>query len=126
VYDAIPAHRRNQVDLRGDYMRPDRYAELVAAHTAAISMRMHGAIIAAVSGTPVLMANASDKAQALASRTGGGMRGIESREDLARLDELVRPLLDDPRAALVRQNEAVEQMRTLARTNATLVAGSLR
>jgi polysaccharide pyruvyl transferase WcaK-like protein len=126
VLAAIPAHRRNQVEVRGEYLRPDTYVELAARHVAVISMRMHGAILAAAGGTPVLMANASDKARALSERTDGGMAGIETSADLARLDELVRPLLDDPRQALVRQNEAVEQMRTLARTNATLVAGRLQ
>lgn len=122
---AIPPHLRNRVELVDEYLRPDAYAEIAARHTAAVSMRMHGAILAAVSGTPVLMANASDKALALAARTEGGMPSVANREDLGRLDELVLPLLENPLGILVGQNEAMERMRTLARENARLVAESL-
>jgi colanic acid/amylovoran biosynthesis protein WcaK/AmsJ len=122
VLAAIPAHQRNRIELRRGYLTPWQYAELAARHTALISMRMHGAIIASTAHTPVLLANGSDKAQGLAARTEGGMKAIASREDLTRLDDLVAPLLEDPRQARLRQNAAVEQMRRLAGRNAELVA----
>jgi polysaccharide pyruvyl transferase WcaK-like protein len=122
IFAAIPPHQRDMVEVRHGYLTPGQYAELAAQHMALISMRMHGAILAATTGTPVLMANASDKARALSHRTDGGMKGIAERSDLARLDELVAPLLEDPGQARVRQNAAVEEMRGLARRNAKLVA----
>lgn len=121
----VPAHQRDRITIHSDYLTPWQYAELAARHTALVSMRMHGAILAATAGTPVLMANASDKARALAERTGGGMRGIAERSDLARLDELAAPLLEEPREARLRQNAAVDQMRSLARRNAELVSERL-
>jgi polysaccharide pyruvyl transferase WcaK-like protein len=125
VYRAVPAHWRNRVTLTTEYLTPGRYAELAGQHTATVTMRMHGAIIASLARTPVLMLNASDKAVALSERTGGGMRAVRRREDVARFDELIGPLLEDRRAALAKQDEAVEQMRTLARRNAQLVAEAL-
>jgi hypothetical protein len=74
----------------------------------------------------VLVANASDKARALPERTSGGIRGIADRGDLDRLDELLIPMLDEPRDALVGQNRAVEQMQAHASRNARLVAEALR
>lgn len=125
VRAAIPAHLRDRVDLRRDYLRPDAFVELAAQHTAAVSMRMHGAILAALGGTPVLFANASDKARSLSMRTNGAIRGIAGLDALDRVDELLAPLLEDPQGALRSQNEGVEQMRALARTNAELVAGAM-
>jgi polysaccharide pyruvyl transferase WcaK-like protein len=122
---AIPAQWRNRVELRDGYLTATEYAALAARHTAAVAMRMHGAILSAVSGTPVLLANASDKAQDLSARTGGKLRVIESRADFDRLDELIDDMLAAPRKALLRQNEAVEQMRAEARRNAELVAAAL-
>jgi polysaccharide pyruvyl transferase WcaK-like protein len=122
VCAAVPAHWRVRIDLRSDYLRPDDYAALAAQHTAAVSMRMHGAILAALAGTPVLLANASDKARSLARRTNGAIRGLADADELSRVDELLAPLLEDPRQALHSQDEGVEQMRSLARTNAELVA----
>ncbi|MET0557134.1 MAG: polysaccharide pyruvyl transferase family protein [Solirubrobacterales bacterium] len=125
VYQRIPANWRNRVVLTSGYLTPREYAELAAHHTALVTMRMHGAILAATAGVPVLMLNASDKARALSARTGGGIKAIEAREDLARMDELVLPILTDPGATLIGQNAALEQMRNLARKNAMLVAGAL-
>lgn len=122
VYMGVPAHWRSRIKLRTDYLRPDRFVELVAQHAAAISMRMHGAILAALGNTPVLLANASDKARSLSHRTEGRIRGLDSLDELDRVDELVAPLLEDPQAARVSQNEAVEQMRALAAANAKFVA----
>jgi polysaccharide pyruvyl transferase WcaK-like protein len=123
--EAVPANWRNRVHLVSEYLRPDEYARLAGQHTATLSMRMHGVILATTAGSPVLLANASDKASALAARTGGGIRAIADREDLGRLDELMAPILEAPGEVLVGQNEAVEQMRALARKNAALVAGAL-
>lgn len=125
LYAAIPSYWRDRVEVRDGYLSAMEYTELAARHAAVVSMRMHGSILAATARTPVLLANASDKARALSRRTDGGIKGIEGREDLARLDELVAPLLDDTGQARLRQNAAVEQMRTLARLNARLVAERL-
>lgn len=122
IFAAIPPHQRDMVEVRRGYLTPHEYAELAAQHMALISMRMHGAILAATTGTPVLMANASDKARALSKRTEEGMSGIAERSDLARLDELIAPTLEDPSHARLRQVDAVEKMRNLARRNANLVA----
>lgn len=122
VYAAIPAHQRNRVTVSNGYLTPWQYAELAAQHTALVSMRMHGAILAATARTPVLMANASEKALALSERTDRGMGAIAGQDDLARLDELIAPLFEDPKQARLRQNAGVEQMRELARRNAQLVA----
>lgn len=122
IHAAIPPHQRDMVEVTHGYLTPQEYAELAARHMALISMRMHGAILAATTGTPVLMANASDKARALSQRTEGGIGGIAERSDLARLDELIAPTLEEPGQARLRQNAAVEQMRELARRSARLVA----
>lgn len=121
----IPANLRNRTELVRRYLRPDEYAGLAAGSSAVISMRMHGAILAAVSGSPVLLANASDKAAALAARTGGGIAAITERDDLGMLDEAIRPLLADRHDNLIRQDAAVKEMRDLAAKNATLVAERL-
>jgi polysaccharide pyruvyl transferase WcaK-like protein len=122
VLAAMPAHRRNRVTVRRDYLTSWEYAAVAAEHTASISMRMHGAILAAITRTPTLIANASDKALALSERTENAIKGIADRSEIAKLDELVAPLLEDPGAARLRQNAAVEEMRMLARRNAQLVA----
>jgi polysaccharide pyruvyl transferase WcaK-like protein len=123
---AIPADRRNRVEIRAGYLTPSEYTTLAAGHTAVISMRMHGAILAALAGTPALLANASDKALSLSRRSESRIAAIADRGDLTRLDELIAPVLEDPRSARLRQNAGVEQMRTLARANSKLVAGLLR
>ncbi|MFL5898123.1 MAG: polysaccharide pyruvyl transferase family protein [Solirubrobacterales bacterium] len=123
---AVPAQWRNRIRRSSGYLTANRYAELAARHAAVISMRMHGAILAAVAGTPVLLANASDKALSLSRRSEGRISTISSRSDLGRLDELVAPLLEDLKGARLRQNAAVEQMRALARANAQLVSDQLR
>jgi colanic acid/amylovoran biosynthesis protein len=123
---AVPAHRRNRIEIREGHLTAGEYAELAATHTAVISMRMHGAILAAVAHTPVLLANASDKALSLSRRSEGGIAAISGRGDLSRLDALIAPMLEDPKGARLRQNAGVEQMRTLARANAELVAEQLR
>lgn len=123
---AVPAHWRNRIEIREGYLTAGEYAELAASHTAVISMRMHGAILAAVAHTPVLLANASDKALSLSRRSEGRIATISDRADLDRLHALIAPMLEDPKGARLRQNAAVEQMRTLARANAELVAEQLR
>jgi polysaccharide pyruvyl transferase WcaK-like protein len=122
---AMPAHRRNRINVRRGYLTARQYASLAAEHTALISMRMHGAILASTARTPAVMANASDKALELRRRTEGGIGGIADRSEIARLDELVAPLLEDPHQPRLRQDVAVEQMRSLARRNAQLVAERL-
>jgi polysaccharide pyruvyl transferase WcaK-like protein len=126
VYAAVSPHLQDRVNVVTGYLRPDRYAAIAARHSVALSMRMHGAILAAVAGTPVLVANASDKARALSERTSGGIRGIASRGDLDRLDEFLIPMLDAPRRVLIGQNRAVEQMQAHASRNARLIAEALR
>jgi polysaccharide pyruvyl transferase WcaK-like protein len=122
VFESIPTDRRNRVRVRDGYLTAGEYAALAKRHTAVVSMRMHGAILGATAGTPVLLANASDKASGLSQRTDGGIQTIGGRVDLNRIDDFLAPLLEDPRSARVRQNGAVEQMRSLARHNAELVA----
>jgi polysaccharide pyruvyl transferase WcaK-like protein len=122
VLAAMPAHWRNRVTVRRDYLTSWEYAALAAEHTASISMRMHGAILAATARTPTLIANASDKALALSGRTENGIAGIADRSEITKLDELVAPMLEDPGRARLRQNAAVEEMRALAGRNAQLVA----
>jgi polysaccharide pyruvyl transferase WcaK-like protein len=126
VYAAIPPRWQDRVNMVSGYLRPDQYAAIAARHAAALSMRMHGGILAAVAGTPVLIANASDKARALSERTSGGIRGIANRGDLDRLDEFLVPMLDQPREVLIGQNRAVEQMQAHASRNARLIAEALR
>jgi polysaccharide pyruvyl transferase WcaK-like protein len=125
VIAGIPAHLHHRVQLISRYLRPDDYALLAMGSSAVVSMRMHGAILASVSGSPVLLANASDKARALSARTDGGIKGIAHRDDLGRLDEEVLPLLRDRRGSLVRQDAAVQKMQNLAAMNASLVAEKL-
>lgn len=126
VQAAVLPHHHDRVNLLTGYLRPDQYAAIAARHTVAVSMRMHGAILAAIAGTPVLVANASDKARSLSERTGGGIRGIADRADLDRLEEFLIPMLDEPREALLGQNQAVEQMQAHASRNARLIAEALR
>jgi len=126
ILAAVPAHWRSRIAVRRGYLTPWQYAALAAEHTALISMRMHGAILATTARTPAVMANASDKALELRRRTERGIMGIADRSEIAKLDELVAPLLEDPGPARLRQNASVEQMRTLARANAKLVAEQLQ
>jgi polysaccharide pyruvyl transferase WcaK-like protein len=126
ILAAVPAHWRSRITVRRGYLTPWQYAALAAEHTALISMRMYGAILATTARTPAVVANASDKALELRRRTKGGIKGIADRSEIAKLDELVTPLLEDPGPARLRQNASVEQMRTLARANAKLVAEQLQ
>jgi polysaccharide pyruvyl transferase WcaK-like protein len=126
IYAAIPPDLQDRVNMVEGYLRPDQYAAIAARHSAALSMRMHGGILAAIAGTPVLIANASDKARALSERTSGGIRGIAHRGDLDRLDEFLIPMLDQPKEVLIGQNRAVEQMQAHASRNSRLIAEALR
>jgi polysaccharide pyruvyl transferase WcaK-like protein len=126
VHEAIRPRHRERVKMVTGYLRPDQYATIAARHAVVLSMRMHGAILAAIAGTPTLLANASDKARGLSERTGGGIRGIANRGDLDRLDELLVPMLDAPRETLMGQNRAVEEMQAHASRNSRLIAEALR
>ena len=121
----MPANLRNRVTLRTEYLTPEAFTSLAAAHSATVSMRMHGVILAAVAGSLTLLANTSDKARSLSQRTGGRLAGIARGADLGRLDELLAPLLADRRDALRRQGEAVAELRATAETSAALVAERL-
>lgn len=125
VHAAVPANLRNRVTLRTEYLTPEAFTSLAAAHSATVSMRMHGVILAAVAGSLTLLANTSDKARSLSQRTGGRLAGIARGADLGRLDELLAPLLADRRDALRRQGEAVAELRATAETSAALVAERL-
>lgn len=122
IVAAVPANWRNRITVLPGYLTPWQYASLAAKHTALISMRMHGAILATTAGTPALMANASDKASELSRRTDGGIPALADRGALNQLDELAAPLLEEPRQARSRQNVAAAEMRTLATRNSRLVA----
>ena len=125
VHAAVPTNLRNRVTLRTEYLTAEDFTSLAAAHSATVSMRMHGVILAAVAGSLALLANTSDKASSLSQRTGGRIAGIASAADLGRLDELLTPMLADRRDALRRQGEAVEDLRAIARTSAALIAVQL-
>ncbi len=122
VRNAIPSNLRNRVELCRELLTPGEFLALTTAHVATVSMRMHGAIIAAVGGSPVLIANASDKARSLSERTGGRVAAIADVNDLGCVDELARPMITERKRVLVGQNEATEELRESARTNASLVA----
>lgn len=124
VQHAVPWPLQQQVEWRTEYVSASEYMQLAAGHGAVVSMRMHGAILATVSGAPVLLANASAKARSLCARTDGGIAGIESTADLDRLDELIAPLLDGGKH-LSRQEAGLRRVRTLAKRNAPLVAAQL-
>lgn len=124
VQHAVPWPLQERVEWTTQYISASEYMQLAARHGAVISMRMHGAILATVAGTPALLANASGKARSLSARTRNGIAVIESRNDLGRLDELVAPLLAGGRQ-LSRQEAGLRRMRSLAQRNAPLVAERL-
>jgi polysaccharide pyruvyl transferase WcaK-like protein len=120
--DAVPVRWRDRVEVHSGYVSSAAYLALAARHTAVVSMRMHGAILGAVAGSAAVLANPSLKARELSRRTDGAIRVIESRDDLARLDALVGPMLAAPRAWRSRQAAGVAAMRASATRNAELVA----
>lgn len=122
IYDRLPAHRRGDVELVTGYVSASDYADLAARHTAAVSMRMHGAILGTVSGALVALANLSAKARDLGHRTAGGIHVVQDHRELAGLDEVLGELLGGPRRARTAQSAALELMREAALRSSGLVA----
>jgi len=119
VTDHLPDELAGRVMVAPGYLSPGDYMRLAARHSAVVSMRMHGAILAAVSGTPALLANAAAKV-----RWAGdvGFEALRSRHELGLLDDRLAPLLSGIRRWRRDQRQAVEQLRRLAERNARLVA----
>jgi polysaccharide pyruvyl transferase WcaK-like protein len=123
VYDRLPVRLRGDVELVSGYVSTADYLDLASRHTVTVSMRMHGAILGAVAGALVVLANFSAKARDLGHRTAGGIRVVQDRPQLARLDEVLGELLHGPRSARAAQAGALESLRTSALRSSQLVAG---
>jgi polysaccharide pyruvyl transferase WcaK-like protein len=125
VRAAVPAPWRDRVRIRRGYVSAGDYLSLAAAHTAVVSMRMHGAILGAVAGAGVVLANGSSKARGLRARTGGALYSIDGSAELRALDEPVRHIMEGRRAWRRRQAAGVETMRAAAARSSALVADRL-
>jgi polysaccharide pyruvyl transferase WcaK-like protein len=123
IYDRLPARLRADVELVSGYVSAGDYLALAAGHTVAISMRMHGAILGAVGGALVVLANLSAKARDLGQRTAGGLHVIRDHAELARVEERLGELLQAPRRARAAQVAALESLRESALRSSRLVAG---
>jgi colanic acid/amylovoran biosynthesis protein len=126
---AVVAHMPDRLSSRltvvPGYVSADDYMQLATRHSLAMSMRMHGAILAAVAETPTLLANAAAKVQW--ARTPGApvFETIHERADLGRLDERLKELLAERKRWKQDQQRAVSGLRQLADTNARRVAEAL-
>ncbi|HKR98133.1 MAG TPA: polysaccharide pyruvyl transferase family protein [Candidatus Dormibacteraeota bacterium] len=115
VRAAMPPSLAERVTVIPGYLSAHQYAALAARHAAVVSMRMHGALLAATVRTPVLLANGSEKARGLAT-------GFSVTTDLRRIGERLGRL-DQSRADWrAGQDEAIGAMRRQAAQNARLVA----
>jgi polysaccharide pyruvyl transferase WcaK-like protein len=125
----VVAHMRDEVASRvtvvPGYISTGDYIRLAARHSAVLSMRMHGAILAAVAGTPTLLANAAAKVRWLSQKGEPVFETSRSSADLGRLDELLAELLARRRSWMRDQSRAVAGLRRLAARNARLVAETL-
>ena len=119
VRNAMPAPLAERVKLIPGYLSAQQYAALAARHSAVVSMRMHGALLASNVGTPALLANGSDKARGLPA-------GFPVVEELGRLDEHLDELRRNRTDWAAAQAEAVATMRRHASQNARHVAELLR
>jgi polysaccharide pyruvyl transferase WcaK-like protein len=107
------------VTLTSGYLSPRDYMHLAARHSAVVSMRMHGAILAAVSGTPALLANAAAKTRWADDL---GFEALRDPDELGGLDDRLAGLVSELRRWRRDQRRAVAQLRRLAERNARLVA----
>jgi colanic acid/amylovoran biosynthesis protein len=125
VVAQMPAELSGKLHVVPGYVSAGQYMQLATKHSAVISMRMHGAILAAVSETPTLLVNAGAKVQW--ARTPGApvFETIQERADLGRLDVRLEGLLAERRRWKEEQQRAVTGMRRLADANARLVAAAL-
>jgi hypothetical protein len=117
--NAMPAPLAERVKLVPGYLSPQEYAALAARHSAVVSMRMHGALLASNVGTPALLANGSDKARGLPA-------GFPVVQELGRLDEHLDELQQNRTDWAAGQAEAVATMRRHPLQNARRVAALLK
>jgi polysaccharide pyruvyl transferase WcaK-like protein len=117
---------RSRVSLVDGYLTPAAFARLVRQHDVVMSMRMHGAIIAATIGRPVLLANASTKAMSLVRRSHGRIAGISIDAEWSGLCEAVNHLCNPRGVRLREQTRAVADFRHLAARNAHIVSRVLK
>jgi polysaccharide pyruvyl transferase WcaK-like protein len=126
VREAVSPPVRERVHIAQGHLDARAFLALVAQHDLAISMRMHGALLAAVAGTPVLLANAADKARAVLGAAQDGIAAIHGVEELATVDDwLARTAANRP-AALRAQEAALERLRAAAAGNVPLLADAYR
>jgi len=98
------------------YVSVREFLALAAAHDRALSTRMHGALLAAIAGTPVVVVNGSDKTRNLAL---GGFLTVEQPSEL---DGALAGLAARRDALLEAQRAALSRLRERAAANAELVA----
>lgn len=125
VYERLPDRVRKVTQRIARYVTPREFVAYARAHTLILSMRMHGAILAATSGVPSILANASSKATWLTSRPGFALAGLKSGETLEHLAAHVDTALSDPRRHASTQARFVASERRQAGLNAQLVRDSL-
>jgi hypothetical protein len=121
VRDAMPPTLARRVRLVRGYLSAHQYAELAARHSAVLSMRMHGALLAATVGTPTLLANGSDKARGLAD----GIPVVATPAELAHIDERLGRLHENRVEWKLGQARALAAMKQDATRNAEYVAALL-
>jgi polysaccharide pyruvyl transferase WcaK-like protein len=121
VRDAMPPTLARRVRLVRGYLSAHQYAELAARHSAVLSMRMHGALLAATVGTPTLLANGSDKARGLAD----GIPVVATPAELAHIDERLGRLHENRVEWKLGQARALAAMKQDATRNAEHVAALL-
>jgi hypothetical protein len=121
VRDSMPPELARRVSIAPGYLSAHEYAALAARHSAVVSMRMHGAILATAVGTPALLANGSDKAQGLDDV----IPVLRSPSDLARLDEGLDGLVHKRGDCNPRESGALAAVCRRAAQNARHVAALL-
>lgn len=118
VFAALTTDVRARVRKIDGYVSVREFLALAAAHDKALSMRMHGAILAAIAGTPVVLANGSDKTRDLPSARGGFLIS----ENPSELEPALADLTAQRDVHLERQTAALSELRERAAANAQLVA----
>jgi polysaccharide pyruvyl transferase WcaK-like protein len=121
VRDSMPPELARRVSIAPGYLSAYEYAALAARHSAVVSMRMHGAILATAVGTPALLANGSDKAQGLEDV----IPVLRSPSDLGRLDEGLDGLVHKRGDCNPRESGALAAVCRRAAQNARHVAALL-
>lgn len=116
VLAALATDVRARVRKVDGYVSVRQFLALAAVHDRALSMRMHGAILAAIAGTPAVVVNGSDKVRTLT--LGGFLTVAHPRE----LDAALAGLAARRGALLEAQSAALSRLRERAAVNAQLVA----